>query len=433
MDNYEIMQIRRKISRLVARRMLEGKRIILFGASSATKEIKNCLLEKGFHPHGIVDNDVRKIGRECLGLKVQKPEDLLCPFNSSNIILLYSTGFYREITLQLDMLGYRTNKQVFCLNFRNNESLPVLFYYCARMARGYLAYRRLIRNRPKGHVLFVAPYTGTGDIYLVGLFLWEYLKRNNVSSYSFIVVNGACRKVAEMFGILNIDVVPRLLVDDIINCDRALRAGWPLVILNDSWAAEYTNLLQWIRGYKGLSFEKMFRYFVFGFDDAIMYQLPPLTDHKQDVDMLFQKHGLVKGRTVVLSPYSNTLFELPDDVWKEIVDHCKGLGYTVCTNCAGSGETPVDGTAAVFFPLGQAIEFLNTAGYFIGVRSGLCDIISSSACKKVILYEKDGFFYKCSPFDYFNLKKMGLCNDAVELEYRSDIKDEVLDTILGMF
>ena len=53
--------------------------------------------------------------------------------------------------------------------------------------------------------------------------------------------------------------------------------------------------------------------------------------------------------------------------------------------------------------------------------------------KKVILYEKDGFFYKCSPFDYFNLKKMGLCNDAVELEYRSDIKDEVLDTILGMF
>lgn len=433
MDNYEIERIRRKINCLFDRGLLDGKYIILFGASAASKEVKTCLQERGIRPHAIIDNDVRKAGKECLGLTVQKPETLLCPFIDSAVILLCSAGFYREMTLQLNTLGYRNNKHIFCLNFKSDESLPVFFYNAARMLRGLLAYRRMIRKYPEKHTLFIAPYTGTGDIYLVGLFLQEYLKRNSIAQYTFIVVSGACRKVAEMFGIQNIEVVSRLVVDDIINCDRALRAGWPLVILNDSWAAEYTNLLQWVRGYKGLSFDKMFRYFVFGFDNDVAYQLPPPTDHKEEIKALFRKHGLIEGRTVVLSPYSNTLFELPDDAWKVLVDYCIQLGYTVCTNCAGVGETPVDGTAAVFFPLGQAVEFLNIAGYFIGVRSGLCDIISSSACKKIILYEKDGFFYKCSPYDYFSLRKMGLCDDLMEFEYRSDMKDEVLNAILKVF
>jgi hypothetical protein len=73
------------------------------------------------------------------------------------------------------------------------------------------------------------------------------------------------------------------------------------------------------------------------------------------------------------------------------------------------------------------------AGYFVGVRSGLCDIISSSSCRKAVLYEKDGYFYKCSPYDYFSLKKMGLCDDAVEIEYREDIKHQALEAILGIF
>jgi hypothetical protein len=433
MDNYEIMRIKRKINRLINRRLLDGKYIVLFGASAASKEVKTCLRERGINPHAVIDNDERKVGKECLGLTIQKPEALLSPFNDSVAILLCSAGFYREMTLQLNVLGYRNNKHIFCLNFKTDESLPIFFYNIARMSRGWFAYRRLIQKSSGGQILFIAPYTGTGDIYLVGLFFQEYLKRNNITQYTFIVVSGACRKVAEMFGIQNIKVVSRLLVDDIINCDRALRAGWPLVILNDSWAAEYTNLLQWIRGYKDLSFDKMFRYFVFGFNDDVAYQLPPPASSKTDIETLFRKHGLAEGRTVVLSPYSNTLFELPDDVWKTVVDYCKQRGYTVCTNCAGAGETPIEGTAAVFFPLGQAIEFLNAAGYFIGVRSGLCDIISSSSCKKIILYEKDGFFYKCSPYDYFSLRKMNLCDDAVELEYGSDRKDKVLDEILKMF
>jgi hypothetical protein len=89
----------------------------------------------------------------------------------------------------------------------------------------------------------------------------------------------------------------------------------------------------------------------------------------------------------------------------------------------------VAGTAAVFFPLDQAIAFMDAAGYFVGVRSGLCDIISSSACKKIIFYEKDGLFYKSSQYEYFSLAKMGLCDDAVELEYFERDREEIIKKI----
>jgi hypothetical protein len=251
------------------------------------------------------------------------------------------------------------------------------------------------------------------------LFLNEYLKRENITDYVFAVVNNACRRVAEMFGIKNIEVLPHRVGDDIISLERATGKNLNIVILNDGWLGDP---LQWLRGYKGLNFERMFRYFVFDHNDDVPHELPPKEYHGREIDALFEKYGLIKGRTVVLSPYSNTLFELPDDFWESIAGHFGETGYTVCTNCAVPSERPVRGTKAIFFPLGLAIDFLDAAGLFIGVRSGLCDIISSSTCRKVILYDKDGFFYKCSPYEYFSLERMGLCGDAIEIEYRDNLK-----------
>lgn len=430
MDNRDKRKLQKKIGRLVRRGVFRGKRIVIFGAAAASKEVKACLCRQGLLVDAVIDNDTRKIGRECMGHTVRRPDELLRPYDDSRVILVCSAGFYREITYQLAKLGYRENRRVFCVNMRTSERLAAVAGQYLLAASGRRAYKRLMRNRAEDSTVFIAPYTGTGDVYLAGLHFFEYLRRHGITDYVFVVVSGACRKVAQMFGIQNIVVMPGYKADSIIHCERVLRAGWPLVILNDCWAAEYTNPLQWIRGYKGLSFDKVFRYFVFGFEDDVPYRLPPPADDAAQIDRLLEKHGLKAGKTVVLSPYSNTLFEPPAELWRAIVADCRRKGYTVCTNCAGD-EQPVEGTAAVFFPLGQAIAFMDRAGCFIGVRSGLCDVISSSSCKKIILYEKDGFFYKCSPFDYFSLKKMGLCADATELEYRESLKDEIIAAILA--
>ena len=430
MDNYTKAILRKKLIKIIDKGMLEKKGIVLFGAAIASKEVKNCLAEYGYTPSVVVDNDSRKIGRECLGLTVQEPEKLLLPFNDSYVILIHSSGFYREILFQLKKMGYQKNKQVFTLNFNIDDSLAIFAYYTGLKIRGLFLYKRLMKNLSKDAFMFVAPYTGIGDIYLVGLFFNEYLKRNNIKEYVFVVVSGACKKAAEMFNIKNIKVVKSNHAEDLVNLNKGFGTKFKIETLNDGWSSD---AIQWIRGYKNLDFAKMFRYFVFNFDDSVQYQLPPRKDWQREIDELFKKHDLTKGKTVILSPYSNTLFELPDDFWENIASHCKGLGYSVCTNCATKNEKPVKGTEAVFFPLGMAVDFVEAAGYFVAIRSGLCDIISSAKAKKVILYEKDGFFYKSSPYEYFSLKKMGLCDDAVELEYSSGEREKVIERILGVF
>ncbi|MDR2554234.1 MAG: hypothetical protein LBC64_02290 [Fibromonadaceae bacterium] len=427
MDNYAKAKLHSKINKLIRNKKLDGKSIIIFGASIASKEIKNCLTEYGYSPFAVVDNDPRKIGKECLGLTIQEPEKLLLPFNDDYVILMCSAGFYREMFFQLSEMGYRKNKQVFSLNFNIDDSLKIFCYYTLRKIKAMYYHWRFTK---KNCVMFVAPYTGIGDIYLAGLFFKEYLKRNNINEYVFVVVNGACKKVAEMFGIKNIIVTSFKAAEDLTQLNKSLRVQEKIITLNDGWASDP---IQWIRGYKGLDFAKMFRYFVFDFDDNVQYELPPRKNWQSQIDELFKKHNLLKGKTIILSPYSNTLFELPTDFWESIVEHCKQRGYTICTNCAAKGEKPIKGTEAVFFPLGMAIDFVEAAGSFIGIRSGLCDVISSAKAKKIILYEKDGFFYKSSPYEYFSLKKMGLCDDAVELEYNFNEREKVMEKILLVY
>jgi hypothetical protein len=51
---------------------------------------------------------------------------------------------------------------------------------------------------------------------------------------------------------------------------------------------------------------------------------------------------------------------------------------------------------------------------------------------KVILHER-GPWFKTSMFDMFSLGAMGLCDDAVEIEFSSSEMDEILDDVVGVF
>ena len=107
-------------------------------------------------------------------------------------------------------------------------------------------------------------------------------------------------------------------------------------------------------------------------------------------------------------------------------------GYSVCTNSCGKKEPAIAGTDAVFFPLNIAPQVVEAAGTFVGVRSGFCDVISRAKARKVILYDKNNWFYNCSAYKYFSLNDMGLCNDAVELEYEEDFQ-RLCTEIINLF
>ncbi len=420
----ELDSVEKKIRRLHTNKALSNKKIFLFGACENTRQIIRILRELGYEPQQIIDNDSNKQHSYCSRIKVLSVDEAIQRVDSDAIFLIYSS-FWREMIYQLENKGYGP-KQIYNLVGRE-KSVIECFFNCYR---GKLVHKRL--KRKYGDLpIFLCPYTGTGDIYLIGTFWKQYIEKHNIDDYIFLVISGACKKVASLFEIKNVELLRNqkessYLISYYALCPEAIQ----LKLLNDGWAQLHTNPSEWFRGYKGLYFTELFRKFVFELPDTCEPEHPMVEDEEEEISKLFNQYGLVAGKTVVLSPYSNTLADLPDCFWVKIAKELQKRGYTVCTNSSGKTEPAIEGTEALFFPLNIARQFLDKAGWFIGVRSGFCDVISGSSAKKIILYDGGNRFYNCSAYEYFSLNGMGLCEDAVEVIYDNRDLEKSLETIL---
>lgn len=433
--------VENKVRNLVKKGRLEGRRIYLFGVSDSTRQIIGMLRESGLEPAGVLDNDLSKRDSYCSRVKVAPAGEIGNIRDGKNLFLIYSI-FWREMAAQLESLSVRA-EAILCL-YKKRDSL---WRQYAMAGRGRGIYKRLQRKYGKVTV-FICPYTGTGDVYLIGAFWRQYLEAKGIRDYVFVVIGGACKKVAGLFDIKNVEALGtqdegKCLIKYYMLCPGEA----DLKILNDGWRlTNHGNPLEWFRGYKGLYFTEMFRKFVFGLPDDVMPQAPVRgaldfgkretnvkTKAEQEVDRIFCENHLIPGRTVALSPYTNTLADLPDTFWNMVVQALKKRGYVVCTNSSGGQEPAVKGTAPVFFPLDIAPQFISRAGYFIGVRSGFCDVVSSADAKKIILYDRRDRFFLSSAYEYFSLNHMGLCGDAVEIEFDNKKIKECMERIMGEF
>ena len=148
-------------------------------------------------------------------------------------------------------------------------------------------------------------------------------------------------------------------------------------------------------GYKGLEFMQIFRKFVLTFRIRHARSIRFFKMQIRSWSEFFQKYHLQEKNTVILSPYSNTLADLPDKFWGKVAEALKDRGFVVCTNSCGRYRTGSDGDNSRIFSLDIAPQLIEKAGYFIGIRSGFCDIISGSAAK-------EGYSVSCTGNDFFN-------------------------------
>ena len=421
----------RRTERILMRRYylgwLKNKEIYLFGVSDNTRQIISALRELGVNPQNVIDNDRTKQGSYCSRLKVISMQEIKEPASENKLYILYS-AYWREMIPQLLEHGIARTK-IWRLNRKpRGLILLILNAYKGKM------YRKSLIKQFGNKQIFLCPYTGTGDIYLIGTFWNEYIKRNNIDDYIFVVITGACKKVASLFDIKNVVVTKKkeygaYLIDYyLFDNERG-----NIKILNDCWAQVHTNQVEWFRGYKGLYFTQLFQKFVFDLPDDVKPRHPRFKDESARVKDVFDKYELIEGKTIIISPYSNTLADLPEGFWESLVDGLKECGYIVGTNSCGRAEPAIKGSKELFFSLDIAPQIVEYAGGFIGVRSGFCDVISGASAKKVVLYDAGNRFYMGSAYEYFNLRDMKLCDDALELEYRNEDINSVSEKILGFF
>lgn len=419
----ELTYVKKRLLKLHRTTKLQNRQLCIFGANDNARQIIQILRKLGYEPAMIIDNDSQKWGGYCSRIQVSPVDSIV---NSPEKTVIIYSFFWREMKYQLENLGFN-KKQIYALEGQEKT----VYRKVLESFYGRSIYRRLIRkygNLP----VFLCPYTGTGDIYLIGTFWEQYIQKEKIDNYIFCVISVVCQKIATMFNIKNVVTLEKqkdsaYLIQYYTLCPEEI----DLKVLNDGWAQISGNPSEWFRGYKGMYFTELFRQFVFGLPKTCIPKHPEFKEVSGEIRDFFEKKGLCKGKTVILSPYSNTLADLPDAFWITLVAKLSQKGYIVRTNSSGDSEPPIPGTEPIFFPLDIAPQFLNEAGYFIGIRSGFCDVISGSAAQKIILYDKHNRFYNASAFEYFSLNAMGLCKDAIEIQFDTNNQQETINKILN--
>ena len=72
---------------------------------------------------------------------------------------------------------------------------------------------------------------------------------------------------------------------------------------------------------------------------------------------------------------------------------------------------------------GEMIEFADICGYFVSLRSGLCDILSISEAKKIVIYPDINFLEKFGFCSFWNNSKFE------ELVFSENTISEILQII----
>ncbi|MCM1183102.1 MAG: hypothetical protein NC337_06995 [Roseburia sp.] len=300
--------------------------------------------------------------------------------------------------------------------------------------KGFEEYGKIVNEYGSDVVVFATAWRGTGDYFICGLYLEEYLKVNNIDNYVFLIPDsGGEPKVTELFEVYHKHTVEmkritpmNILAAFSFQKNRQIRY---LHHGNQNFHNRSISISDIeLAGYKGLHMIDFYLCYGFMLPEHAPKSIPYFDREENIINEMFEENHLIKGKTVLIAPYSTGLkqYELPEKFWVELTFHLKERGYTVATNCVGK-EKCISGTVAMNIPYKQTVPFVERAGYFIGIRSGLCDILAGAYCKKIIFHTYRATWWKDGmSIPYTGLNNMGLCDDAVEFEYRNGEETKAL-------
>ncbi|MDR2132233.1 MAG: hypothetical protein LBP30_02680 [Clostridiales Family XIII bacterium] len=371
------IEMKRALDARIAARAFDGRTVFLFGHCNATEEMADYLLSRDVAPAAILDNNPSKQGLVCRGLPIKAPETIK-GYNAEACVVLIATRFFAEMSAQLRRLGYGGEiVQVVEYNSFAEYSLSreTLARKKARMLRGAKTLEEIRALYPSQH-LVVCPNDALGDAYWAMAFLPAYREKHGIADAAVVAVGDACRQVAEMFGAEEVVTLDETRMDELVQALIFTRENNAIIAHHDR---PYTDkIIKWLDR-RFLSFIDYYRYAVYGLDkDA-----PPAPPTK--LSPFENRESVPQGRSVILSPYAKSVVELPSDFWERIADDCLRRGYAVYTNGIGE-EQAVRGSLPLSAPISQMLAAAEHAGTFIGIRSGLCDVLFAANCRRIVVF-----------------------------------------------
>lgn len=368
-------------------KLYQNRYIVIFGANAPGTIIINQLEQYGINVSSVIDNNEKSHGKLFMDIMIEDPEQVLGSFRDDALILI-SSRYYEEMKKQLELMGYEENRHIVKTIELSNSikfSLTDETFNLAisNIERGLQVYNR-IQEKHNAKLIIMVPVRPNGDVYIICSYIRAFAKKLNVPLNNLVltVIGSACYKVAELFNLPNVE---KLTWDD-SDCLATLGHIWndEIRIMNPyfSHLSKFPN----IEGYKGINFVDDIKLGLMDLEEKAIPYYPEQHISAREIDKFFEENGLRKNKTVILAPYANSIPQIRWEFWEKLVEELLSLDFDVCTNCGTSNEKPLAGTKSIFFEFKDAVDICNNAGYVIAYRSGFCDIIANSKCKRIVIY-----------------------------------------------
>lgn len=377
MDKIYEEELKVNLNQCVEHGEMANKRVYLFGHCEATLTLADQLLQCGIRPVAILDNNKIKHGIFYRGIFVQKPDTVL-EEEADQAIVLIVTRFYESMNAQLRKLGFVGEvKKLVDYNTYAEYSLSdaTVLKKQERLQGGEKTIAAL-RGKYPGYLLIFCPFQALGDIYFCMSYLPEFLKKRGTLACVLCVVGKGCGAIVSLFGSYAVEIFEQKELDAAVQACLYENENDTFIAHQDRPYVVDLNRALYL---KKIPLEIIYSCGVFG--------LPVGTEPAQPKcwEEYPGNSEIEKGRAVIFSPYAKSVPPLPDGVWEQMVMDYRKKGYQVFTNVSGS-EKPLAGTIPISPRISELKSAVERAGTFIGVRSGLCDVIRTADCRKIALY-----------------------------------------------
>lgn len=255
----------------------------------------------------------------------------------------------------------------------------------------------------------------TGDTYIQLAMIDCYRKKKNISSYKIVADSAGCRDLAKLFREKNLIEMNGYKVDSIEKAYMLLGSKKLNVTILFPWTYSlYFNRCR-IRMTERFHFMDTYQYYVFHLHEKAQLRIPVFQPLTTDKTTELIRKGFVRGKTVYMAPDANSVTRLDSEIWNQMIEGLIQKGYAVIVNAEQA-----EGYHApnYFCTYAESVPILEYAGFFIGLRSGFCDIISSARCRKIIIYPAKRAVVNYSEhrteIEFCGLKRMHLVEEADE-------------------
>lgn len=372
--HYEEMLL--NLNACIANNVFQNKKIYLFGHCNATEELADLLLNRGYSVEAILDNNAEKYGKRYGNIIIEAPMRILTETQKS--VVCIAARAYEAMAKQLKSLGYtgQIYKMIEYNSFAEYSlSDDTIVRKRRRLKLGMIKLAAL-KEKHKADFYFLCPFAALGDICFMMSYLPYFAKQKGISNCFIGVIGEACAQTVGLFGEYETESFSQQDMDEMIQAVVYTKDKDSFIPHQDR---PYVIDLHKALYIKKIPLEQIYCCGVFGLPKETKPYRPTHWKPYRDLDKI------QKGRSVILSPYAKSVTTLSSRVWQQIVKDYTERGFQCYTNVVRD-EKPLEGTLPVSPELAEIQPLAEYAGTFIGIRSGLCDVLRYADCTKIALY-----------------------------------------------